>query len=96
VVRRLVADGWKVRALARRQPPAGLLPPEVDFVLGDLLDQTSLRALLDGADVVHHLAGHAHGKMAPSADEAYRKVNVDGARTTSSVARALGVPLPRG
>lgn len=92
VVRRLVVDGWTVRALARRQPAPGLLPPEVDFIQGDLSNQTSLSALLDGADVVHHLAGHAHGAMTPSTAAAYRKVNVDGARTTSSVARDLGVP----
>jgi nucleoside-diphosphate-sugar epimerase len=92
VVHRLVTDGWKVRALARRRPPPGLLPAEVDFIQGELSNETSLRALLDGADVVHHLAGHAHGTTAPSAADAYRQVNVDGARTTSSVARALGVP----
>ena len=92
VVHRLVTDGWKVRAMARRRPAPGLLPAEVDFIRGDLSDETSLRALLDGADVVHHLAGYAHGTMAPSAADAYRQVNVQGARTTSSVARALGVP----
>jgi nucleoside-diphosphate-sugar epimerase len=92
VVHRLVADGWKVRALARRHPAAGLLPADVDFIQGDLSDGRSLRALLDGADAVHHLAGHAHGTMSSSAADAYRQVNVDGARTISSVARALGVP----
>jgi nucleoside-diphosphate-sugar epimerase len=92
VVHRLIADGWKVRALARRHPSPGLLPAEVDFIQGDLTDQESLRALLDGADVVHHLAGQAHLTVAPSAADAYREVNVLGARTTSSVARALSVP----
>jgi UDP-glucose 4-epimerase len=92
VVRGLVADGWTVRVLARRPPAPGLLPPEVIIIQGDLLDETSLRALLDGAYAVHHLAGHAHGSMAPSANAAYGAVNVEGTRPISSVARALRVP----
>jgi nucleoside-diphosphate-sugar epimerase len=92
VVRQLIADGWTVRAFARRKPAPGVLPPEVQFIRGDLLDEVSLRAFLDGAYAVHHLAGQAHGTLVPSAGAAYRRVNVDGARVISQVARALRVP----
>lgn len=92
VVRQLVADGWTVRAFARQHPLPGVLPPEVHFVQGDLLDEVSLRALLDGAYAVHHLAGRAHGTLVPSVGAAYRQLNVDGARTIANMARALRVP----
>jgi nucleoside-diphosphate-sugar epimerase len=86
VVRRLVDEGWDVRAFARRPPTNGLLPEGVTFVQGELADEAALHVLLDGAFAVHHLAGRAHAPTTPAA--AYSRVNVEGVRTIVSVARA--------
>ena len=91
VVRRLVADGWEVRAFARRPAPEGVLPREVIFVRGEISDESALRRLLGGVTAVHHLAGRAHVPSTPSAAAAYSQVNIDGLRTTVSVARAMNV-----
>jgi dihydroflavonol-4-reductase len=58
VVRRLVADGRRVRGLARSDAAAeavGKLGAEP--VPGDILDVDSLTAAMDGCDVVYHAAG---------------------------------------
>ena len=51
---RLIAAGWKVRALARRAqaPKSG-----VEWIAGGLDDAASLTRLCDGADAVLHIAG---------------------------------------
>jgi nucleoside-diphosphate-sugar epimerase len=91
VVRRLVEDGWQVRAFARRPPPVGLLPRDVTFVQGDLSDEMALHALLGSALIVHHLAGLAHSPTTPAASAAYARANVDGVRMIASAARAHNV-----
>ena len=55
LVRALLAQGRKVRALVRqdRRALAGL---DVEIVEGDLFDETSLARLVDGAKTVFHLA----------------------------------------
>jgi len=57
VVRRLAADGWHVRILARRPVDPARFAAEVETVRGDLDDQVSLQRLLDGAVAVVHIAG---------------------------------------
>ncbi len=58
LVERLLAEGWRVRLLARRLPsfrPGSAGP--VEIVPGDLADPGALRRLVDGVDAVVHLAG---------------------------------------
>ncbi|TAD76521.1 MAG: NAD(P)-dependent oxidoreductase [Sphingomonadales bacterium] len=54
VLNEALAQGHQVRALARRaqSPRAG-----VEWVRGDLADETALAALVEGADAVIHVAG---------------------------------------
>jgi len=49
-----VAQGHRVKALARREQPA---LDGVEWVRGDLNDTAALAALVDGADAVIHVAG---------------------------------------
>lgn len=56
VVRRLVREGFAVRAFVRDRDRArvrGLLPVECEIVQGDVLDTSSLAAAMDGATAVY-------------------------------------------
>ncbi|TXL74155.1 NAD-dependent epimerase/dehydratase family protein [Vineibacter terrae] len=55
----LAANGVRQRLLVRRLPalPATSSPEAIELVVGDLGDKAALRRLVDGADVVIHLAG---------------------------------------
>lgn len=79
-----VAQGWHVRALARR------LQPEQDgvtWVFGALDQRAALEELVCGADAVVHLAGVVN---APTRD-AFYSANALGTRTISEAATAAGV-----
>lgn len=73
IVQRLLQDGWRVRALARRSD-AGLRDAGVEVVRGSLEDPARLQALVGSANAVVHCAGaiRAHSK------EAFVQVNRDG------------------
>jgi nucleoside-diphosphate-sugar epimerase len=60
VVDELVGQGLTVRAVARH-PVAGL-PPEVEFVEGDLGDPVAARRAMTGAAVVYHTASAAYDR----------------------------------
>ena len=63
-VDRLLAEGYQVRILDNLQPrvhPKGkpsYLPPEVEFILGDVRDRKTLDQTLQGVDAVFHLAAY--------------------------------------
>ncbi len=52
VVTELRKRGADVRVLARKEPKAGKLPPEVEVATGDLLDPVSVMAALQGVDTL--------------------------------------------
>ncbi|WP_374470511.1 NAD-dependent epimerase/dehydratase family protein [Phenylobacterium sp.] len=84
LARELADRGWRVRILTRRDPVDPLwrgFEPEV--VVGDLADESALRALSRGAEVVIHAAGLV--KARSPAD--FLRVNRDGA---ARVAEAAG------
>jgi len=76
LTRRLVGDGHTVRTLdlAAHDDPG--LQGDVEEVLGDVRDETSARALVDGAEIVVHAAA---ALPIQSSRDAIRSVNVDGA-----------------
>lgn len=77
LVRRLLADGAAVRVLARSpakaRPLAGL---GAEAVVGEITDRAAVRAAVDGASVVYHLAGRLLVPGVPAAD--YRRTHVEG------------------
>ncbi|SER26871.1 NAD-dependent epimerase/dehydratase family protein [Microlunatus flavus] len=78
---RLVAAGFECRALVRGEHP---LPPEVVAVRGDLADPDSLRAAVEGVDLVVHLAA-----LFRTQDEAaIWRANLDGTRNLLSAVEA--------
>lgn len=83
----LAAAGCRLRLLARREPLALGLDPSIrpDVVLGALEDEGALRRLVDGADVVLHMAG----AIKAADDAGYLRVNRDGTRALAQAVQAV-------
>jgi dihydroflavonol-4-reductase len=90
VVKLLLAEGVKVRALIQKGVPlANLDGLDVEQVPGDLLDEASLGDAVRGVDTVFHLAAiFAYWLRDPSL---MYKVNVEGTVKLLSAAKAAGV-----
>src|SRR6266508_1475493 len=90
LVRALVADGQRVRAIVRSSSRAReLLPPEVEVVEGDLADPELVPRAMPGVQTVYHLA--AVYREAKHSDLHYREVNVAASRRLLDAAVASGV-----
>jgi len=62
----LLAQGWQVKALARRPQPAN---PGLQWVAGDLHDIDALNELVNGATAVIHCAGTVRGRSQSQFDD---------------------------
>lgn len=83
LVAALARHGWTLRLLIRRWTPLPSLPGvEADIVWGDLADETSLKALVDGADAVVHAAGLIKARRPAE----FAAVNRDGTARLSALA----------
>lgn len=92
LVRRLVADGHRVRALVRSPRPASRVGPltelGVETFVGDILDRPSMREGMSGADWVIHAAADLALDGPPGR---MRAANVQGSDNVASLAYKLGV-----
>jgi dihydroflavonol-4-reductase len=90
LVRKLLAQGEKVRALVWRDedttPIRGL---DIDKVEGDVLDPVSLEPALRGVDTVYHLAGII--SIMPGRNPLVWQVNVEGTRNVLEASRRAHV-----
>ena len=87
IAARLLADGRKVRVLARRPLPE-LAALGAEVVLGDLDDQGALERGCDAVETVFHVAGRV-GVWGPRSD--FFRINVDGTQRLLATSRAAGV-----
>jgi len=77
LVQRLLADGVRVRALARASARAKLLMEQgVEVVIGDITDDAALQRALTDVTVVYHLAGRLFMPGVSIAE--YRHTHVEG------------------
>jgi nucleoside-diphosphate-sugar epimerase len=89
LVRRLVADGWTVRALARSDASADVVSARgAEPVRGELDDSGSMAAGAAGCEVAFHCAAHL-GDWGSPAD--FERGNVQGTRNALAAARQAGV-----
>src|SRR4051794_2626754 len=89
LIRRLVADGGTVAALARSEDAAAAVRARgADPIRGDLGDPAGLERGMAGADVVVHAAAHL-GDWGDPAE--FERVNVQGTRHVVEAARRAGV-----
>ncbi|MFQ5891060.1 MAG: SDR family oxidoreductase [Gemmatimonadota bacterium] len=90
IVRRLVEDGYRVRALARREPVArGRLGAAVEVVPGDVREAPTLKAAARGVDHIIFTAGVT---KRPAGERVIRETNYDGIRNALAASRDEGVP----
>ena len=89
LVRRLVADGHDVRALARSDEAASVLAASgAEPVRGDLHDPAALRAGAEACELVFHAAALV-SDWAPRHD--FERVNVEGTRNVVRASESAGV-----
>ena len=56
VLNKLLARGYRVKALVHKHKPEGRVDGDVEFVEGDILDQQQMVAAAEGAQIICHLA----------------------------------------
>lgn len=90
IVKQLIGRGHKVVALVRSPEKAGMLKAlGVEMHAGDITNRDTLRAPMEGADGVFHLAAwYKVGIHEPLADQ----INVDGTRNVLKTMRTLQIP----
>jgi len=89
LVRRLTAEGRRVRALARSDASAAAVERlGAEPVRGELADHSSLRAAAEGCEVAFHLAAHL-GQWGSRAE--FVAGNVTGTENALAATRAAGV-----
>ncbi len=89
LVRRLVSDGWGVRALARSASSADKVRAAgAEPVDGDLDAVDAMRAGAGGCEVAFHAAAHL-GEWGPRSE--FERVNVQGTRNAVEACRQAGV-----
>jgi dihydroflavonol-4-reductase len=89
LVRHLLREGHDVVALCRK-PDAGLAAMGAIEILGDVLDETSVKRAAEGCQGVFHCAGKVSRK--PEDAELLYRTNVDGTKTVVRASKAAGVP----
>jgi dihydroflavonol-4-reductase len=85
--RRLLAEGARVRGLARQPARAAeLAAAGAEIVVGDLTDAPSLERAVEGCQAVFHFAGALTNEFRPWSY--FRQVNIEGARHLALAALA--------
>lgn len=85
LVRELIAEGEKVRALVYPGEPLNSLQGMlIEVIVGDVLDRELMNRAMQGVDSVFHLAGII--AIRPGMEELMKRVNVEGTRTVAEVA----------
>ncbi|MFT3965870.1 MAG: NAD-dependent epimerase/dehydratase family protein [Sphingobium sp.] len=88
LARRLVADGYRVRALTRREPTEEERAAGIEWIVGGLTDPIALSALVRDADTVFHVAA-MYRTEGPR--EEFLEVNRDSTQLLLDTSRAAAV-----
>lgn len=95
LVARLLADGWRVRALVRGDPASRNLDERAEPVAGDLTRPASLSGAASGVDVVLHAACATASTFASDreAERLFMRINRDGTEAVAREASRASVRL---
>ena len=92
VVRAFHAAGYSIRTLSIDPPPADIWPDDVETLLGDVTDLSAVRAAMQGAEAVIHLAALLHiVNPSPALQGQYERINVGGSSNVVAAAIEAGV-----
>ena len=92
VVEAFRTAGYSVRTLSIDPPPVGAWPDDVETLIGDVTDVSAIRAAMQGAESIIHLAALLHVVNPPIAlQEKYERINVGGTSTVVAAAIQAGV-----
>ena len=92
VVKQLIGRGHQVAALVRSADKASFLKIlGVDVHVGDITDRDTLRAPMENADGVFHVAAWYKIGVRREDSSSAERVNVDGTRNVLETARDLGI-----
>lgn len=92
IVEALLNAGYSIRTLSLNDYAPGLLPDDVQTIIGDVTKAEDVQAALEGCDAVVHLAALLHIVNPPdSLRPKYEKVNVGGTQTVGQAAIEAGV-----
>jgi nucleoside-diphosphate-sugar epimerase len=87
-----MASTHDVRTLSRRPPESGTFTVPVATFFGDVADRGVVRSVVDGVDLVVHLAARLHVvDPDPRHRQEYERVNVRGTESVVAAAAAAGV-----
>jgi len=89
LIKRLMADGYGVRALVRKGRQIGGLDSRVEVVYGDIRDPLSLDGAVRGIDMVYHTAALVREAGVP--DHLFYEVNVMGTRHLLEISHRYGI-----
>jgi nucleoside-diphosphate-sugar epimerase len=94
LVRRLVADGARVRVLVRSPSRGEALQRAgvAEVVLGDITDPEAVGAAVRGAAIVHHLAGRLLAPVVPRWE--YHRTHVEGTQVLLAACRGAAGRSP--
>ena len=92
VVHALYQAGCQIRAFSFIAPTAGMLPPQIEVLNGDVTDKAAVQSATQGVDAVVHMAALLHiVNPPPEMREKYERVNVGGTVTVVEAAIKAGV-----
>jgi len=95
LTRALLQRGWCVTALVRQpdSPRAQALSRMgAQLAKGDVLERESMRAAMEGAELVVHNAGHFEYGLDQAGEDRMRLTNITGTDNVLGLAHELGVP----
>lgn len=92
VVHALNRAGCQIRAFSFDAPTAGMFPPDIEVVVGDVTDEAAVESAMQGVDAVVHMAALLH-IVNPSSElrGKYERINVGGTATVVEAAIKAGV-----
>jgi nucleoside-diphosphate-sugar epimerase len=92
VVEAFRAAGYSVRTLSIDPPPAGAWPDDVETLTGDVADVAAVRAAMQDAESVIHMAALLHVEnLPPALQDQYERINVGGTAAVVTAAIQAGV-----
>ena len=92
VVQTLDHAGHRIRTFSIDEAAAGIFPPHVEELTGDITDHEALHSAMQGVDAVIHMAALLHLVNPPSElQEKYERINVEGTAAVVQAAIKAGV-----